>query len=40
MFPVRYELNFYILLLFRMDLTVNSDVSQNNINRLGFVAEA
>jgi hypothetical protein len=38
-FPVRYELNPYILFVFRTVLTKTMTVSLNSINRLGFVAE-
>jgi hypothetical protein len=38
-FPVRYELNLYILFAFRMILTINSDVSINGVSRLVFLAE-
>jgi hypothetical protein len=38
-FPVRCELNFYIVFVFGMILTLNATVSPNSINRLVFVAE-
>jgi hypothetical protein len=38
-FPVRYELNVYIVFVFGMTLTINATVSLNSINQLVFVAE-
>jgi hypothetical protein len=38
-FHVRYELDLYILFVFRMVLAINSDCFLSNINRLVFVSD-